>query len=57
MLCLQHLLAAQVVLWATHVFDGNAQSAAVGQAVVPMAEIAQSVLPTVLMQPFKLLTL
>ncbi len=57
MLCLQHLLAAQVVLWATHVFDGNAQSAAVGQAVVPMTEIARSVLPTVLMQPFKLLTL
>ncbi len=56
MLCLQHLLAAQVVLWATHVFDGNAQSAAVGQAVVPMTEIARSVLPTVLMQPFKLLT-
>lgn len=57
MLCLQHLLAAQVVLWATQVFDGNAQSAAVGQAVVPMTEIARSVLPTVLMQPFKLLTL
>ncbi len=57
MLCLQHLLAAQVVHLATYVFAGNAQAAAVEKAVVPTAEIALSVILTMLMQPLKLLTL
>lgn len=55
--CLQHLLAAQVVHWATHVFAGNAQSSAVEQAVAPVADIALSIILTMLMQPSKLLTL